>query len=255
MYCTKTKYSLEHAIISHEEACMNFQKSGIDRIIIIGDSFSRHMHIAFLQWLKNDYITGALPETYKKECVGEELWNESNLNCRHSYEYNAMICNNTVHFDSIDKDHVPVTLDMLTNYDIIISAQGCHRTYPHPPLTIEALMEGVFPNNICSNQDFVALAQKKLFIVHPHYRQYYWSRDQSNEFTDAFASATTKKLMDECHLPKENFVDGPIQLTSTLLHLREKHELASDLTHWMRMVNLWKVQETYKTIIMKTILK
>lgn len=249
MFCTKQNYTVERSLVTHEEACTNFKKSGIKRMILIGDSFSRHMHIAFLQWIRNDYRTGALPQTYKSECVGEELWNESNLNCRHSYEYNTRICNDTIQYDSIDSAHVPVTMEMLNSYDVIISVQGCHRTYPHPPLTIEALINGVFPNHVCISDKFKELAKQKLFIVHPHYRQYYWNREQSNEFSDVFASKTTEVLMQDCGLTKANFIDGPIRLTATLMHLREKHDLASDMTHWMRLVNLLKVQETYKSII------
>ncbi|ESP05602.1 hypothetical protein LOTGIDRAFT_228111 [Lottia gigantea] len=109
-------------------------------IYFVGDSFIRHLYTALLMLVKGNMYDGALrnkpiPQLTHTRCVGMYVF--SDAECRAWINFNASLCNNTVHmqFDELPKVehvmHVSTKMQELTRKprSLFVFGIGIHNDY------------------------------------------------------------------------------------------------------------------------------
>ena len=171
-HCTPRGYTLARRLIPAAEACAQLHELGVRSVLTMGDSFARHAHMALLQWLRDDYVTGALDARHPNlNCTGTLPWDEPKVECRDEYDEDGFACQGTLRLRIKPPGaFTPLLLDNLADNDVVFLLAAGHTLAGHPPLVPEDVIQGDFPDGICRNATFRALVKDKLFWVGPHYR-------------------------------------------------------------------------------------
>lgn len=267
--CTKNDFRLP---ISHddllEDGCDMLVQGGVKHILFVGDSYMRHVYVAFMLSLKHNYQDGALNTPHDMKCDFEGQFEEKV--CRLQLMFRSALCNGLVHIALKYGAFVFPTLSDLEGNDLVIWSFGNHpiavKDYTFFNISQEeeltARSNGSQQNNstfyretvlpvICPTapSDLRALMALKVVYVNTHPQGWNYlpnvtrhSFFQTTPYLLHYHQDLPPLLQAMCGVLHQVSVWKEVELLVATPGVQWE-SLTYDFVHWKLMVNLMKVQK------------
>jgi len=222
--------------------CELLKEKGISKIEFKGDSFIRHLFVAFALILKDDYETGAL-KIKIPECFGNGQFEEKK--CRKLLSRNIAVCENEVQLKKTESPWVDLRP---SNSDLVFWGYGNHHLGPNKKIGANdaktCRIEKLEPMCMKPNEMMQKTMNKTVFIG-THYR-FTWKdfddkkwKNQSEYFIEKFNKENSISLKQTCSIPTIQTFGLTKLLSETI---PDAGNMTYDKVHWGMQVNLMKSQ-------------
>ena len=152
--------------------CQMLLKSNVRRLLLVGDSFMRHVYGALVLLLSEDYRKGALINQHGCICHFNGQFREKK--CRQQLQFEKSVCNGKVRIQLKFHPIAKPNLQDLRDHDVVVWSMGNHPLdlkYTDPKLGVNdaAVIDSHVLRPLCSSPDFLHQASQKLvwMDVHP----------------------------------------------------------------------------------------
>jgi hypothetical protein len=241
--CTPTGKRWSSSRVSDSEPC---EKLSGKRVAFVGDSYARHAYVAFLSWLSKNYRDASLHPQHDSDCEYDAQYTEKI--CRHQIIHQTTTCNGTVEVRLVYGASPTVSIDLLTEVDMIVWSVG-----RHPYNGDYSSRNGVndafaYYNNIfkptCDTLNTTEFCEKVVWLD-THVRVNAKFTDEAYENELAFHIESPTWIFRSCNVRRIASVwDATDRLVA--LFPSDAKNMSFDGAHYGRAVNLLKAEASYE---------
>ena len=209
-------------------------------VLVIGDSYARHIFVALSLWLSGDYQTGALQTAHDPQCEGGGQFSEKV--CRTQLARQATICGVVLKYE-----WVGLTASNLAEHDLIIWSTGNHALGECRRGVSDSREYAKHLGSACAALDREEVARKVVWVG-THARLKNYVEDESMAHLLDYHRTMRAAIQRVCGVNMTASAwDASLQIVQ--LHPADARVMSFDGAHWGMEINLIKIHdvlEVYK---------